>query len=283
MQSNDPQDIGVHRILVAIDSSTESAHALEAAAQLAAHMQAEIEGMFVEDPNLLRLEELSSSRGIQLPQGFGGAIESGSMRRQLQAHARRARQMLERASEQLQITWNFRVERGSMRSKLKEASSEFDLVVVESQGRSVRSAMRLEASTREAAQELDRPVLFLQKGARAIRSVVAVFDDTPESLGALDVATNLLATPISMLTVLVPARSREEADALREKAEEHLSHAGVTPHFRRISPDQVEWIGRSIREIHGDILIQAANSKVFEHNSTKDLLDEVDCPVLLVQ
>ena len=46
------------RILVALDASAHSHAALAAAVALAARLHAEIEGLFVEDINLLRLAEL---------------------------------------------------------------------------------------------------------------------------------------------------------------------------------------------------------------------------------
>lgn len=283
MQEENKHELRIGRVLVAIDSSTESLHALEAAAQLAAHMQVDIQGLFVENPNLMRLEELNSSRRIHLPQGFGGQIEQGSIQRELEAHASRARDLLGELSEQLQLHWDFQVERGSMRTKLAEASGDTDLVVVESEGRIVRSAMRLEASTRRAAESVDRPVLYLQHGVRAIESIVAVYDGSPQAERVLDAAVNLMAAPLSMLTVVLSAESREDADALREQAEQSIGSAGVRAHFRRVSPERVEWLGRALREFHGDILIHSAGGPMLEHNDVQDVLDEVSCPVLLIR
>jgi nucleotide-binding universal stress UspA family protein len=44
----------IRRILVALDASPHSFAALEAAAHLAAHLEAELFGLYVEDENLLR-------------------------------------------------------------------------------------------------------------------------------------------------------------------------------------------------------------------------------------
>ncbi|HSL81665.1 MAG TPA: universal stress protein, partial [Thermoanaerobaculia bacterium] len=53
------RDRTIRRILVALDASADSAAALEAATALAALFGAELQGLYVEDLNFVRLPELS--------------------------------------------------------------------------------------------------------------------------------------------------------------------------------------------------------------------------------
>ena len=55
MSEDTPQKPQMRRILVAVDASPHSLAALDAALRLAADLEAEIIGLFVEDINLLRL------------------------------------------------------------------------------------------------------------------------------------------------------------------------------------------------------------------------------------
>ncbi|MGD8821809.1 MAG: universal stress protein, partial [Anaerolineales bacterium] len=59
----------VERILVAVDASSHSRAALEAAAELAASLEVELVGIFVEDINLMRLAELPIAVEIETPTG----------------------------------------------------------------------------------------------------------------------------------------------------------------------------------------------------------------------
>ncbi|MBK7177644.1 MAG: universal stress protein [Chloroflexi bacterium] len=57
----------IQRILVALDASPHSLAALEAAIDLAERLDAELQGLFVEDINLLRLAQLPFARELRYP------------------------------------------------------------------------------------------------------------------------------------------------------------------------------------------------------------------------
>ena len=57
----------IQRILVALDASTDSLAALDAAAKLAQCLQAELVGLFVEDVNLLYMAGLPFTRELRFP------------------------------------------------------------------------------------------------------------------------------------------------------------------------------------------------------------------------
>ena len=273
----------INRILVAIDTSTEQLRTLEAAADLAALMQAELHGLFVEHPALRQLEQLSSSRKIDLPQGFGAQIEKGSIQREVEAQTRRFEEILARASEQRHLEWSFRIVRGMLEEQLREAVGEGDLVVAESAGRTIRSGMRMRPTTRRMAELVEHPVLFLQHGPRPTQSIVAVYDGGPESEAVLDAALTFVGGPVSLLTVLLPAESREESDALKEDVDARLSQENTPVHYRRISPDSIEWVVNALNEVHGDILIQGESNASLKDEGLEELLERVHCPVLIVR
>lgn len=275
--------LGIRRILVAVDTSTENLRTLEAAADLAALLQAELRGLFIENPLLLELERHPTTRRINLPHGLGGRVEEGSMQRELQALSRRAREIMMRASEQRHLEWSFETVRGTVRAELESEAAEGDLIVAESTGRTIQRGMRMEPSVKKAVETADRPVLYLQHGPRPTRSIVAVYDESEEAEAVLDVAMRMFGGPVSLMTVLLAAEDRERAEQLREEAEDQLNQAGIPAHFRRVAPDAVEWIGRAVEEVHGDLVIQSANAESIEEDGIEELLDRLGCPVLLMR
>ena len=283
-----PAQFQVGRVLVAIDTSTECTRALEAAAQLASHLHVGIQGIFVEDPNLLKLEGLSSSRRISLPQGFGESeVRHGSMQRELQAHAKRMRQILQMLSQRMQFEYDFRVMRGKMQEMLNQAATTSDLAVVESQGRSVRSHMRLEASAHGAANSLHPSVLYLQKGVRPIQSVIAVFDGTEQSMKVLEAGAGLMSGPNAMMTVLLQTETRDEADDMEDKAREKLGPAGIEAHYRRVSPRETRWLGRMVEGMHGDIGVLVGNgvetsARLYWANDSAGIVSDIPSEAKLV-
>ncbi|MFB6350772.1 MAG: hypothetical protein ABEN55_03160, partial [Bradymonadaceae bacterium] len=234
-------------------------------------------------PALRQLENLSSSRKIDLPQGFGAQIEKGSMKREIQALTRRSEEILARAGEQRHLEWSFQVVRGTMAAELSSAVGEGDLVVAGSTGRTIRSGMRMKPETRQAADHCDRPVLFLQHGPRPTQSIVAVYDGGPESEAVLDAAMTMVGGPVSLLTVLLPAEDREAGDTLQEEVDERLSQEGIPAHYRRIAPGSLEWVVDTVDKVHGDILIQGSETESLQQDGLEKLLDSVQCPVLLIR
>ena len=64
MNESEP-NLAIRRILIALDASTHSLAALHAAAEMAANMQAELIGLFVEDENLLHLAGLPFAQEVR--------------------------------------------------------------------------------------------------------------------------------------------------------------------------------------------------------------------------
>lgn len=106
------QGFDVHRIVVAIDSSSHAASALEAAATLAAALHAELEGIFVEDINLARLAELPVGREVQFLTGQARDFTSSALAAQNKAQEFSARRAIAAAASRARITHVFHVARG---------------------------------------------------------------------------------------------------------------------------------------------------------------------------
>lgn len=71
----------VRRILVAPETSTQSLAALKTAVTLAAELGADLEGLFVEDVNLVRVASLPIARRILYPSGDEEPLDSSLMER----------------------------------------------------------------------------------------------------------------------------------------------------------------------------------------------------------
>lgn len=124
-----PEQI-IRRILVALDASTDSVAALKTAASLAASLQAELVGLFVEDINLLRLAGLPFASEVQRVTGTGRVLDEAGMERDLQLQASQARRALANAAADAEATWTFRVVRGVVTTEILAAALEADLLTL---------------------------------------------------------------------------------------------------------------------------------------------------------
>src|SRR5512134_2155046 len=85
---------GIRRILVAVDPSRKSLLALQAAASLAAHLDAEVIGILVEDTNLFRLAEMPFIQEVGHYSARPYPLNSQVLERQLRANNRRLKELV---------------------------------------------------------------------------------------------------------------------------------------------------------------------------------------------
>ncbi|NIV32483.1 MAG: universal stress protein, partial [Anaerolineae bacterium] len=128
--SKEQHALTIRRILVALDASPHSLAALEAAVDLAARFEAELAGLFVEDENLLRLADLPFVSEIGVFTATRRRVDGGEMERQIRVQGRRVREIFTVRTRRAQVTWSFRVVRGTVLSEVLSAASEADVLVL---------------------------------------------------------------------------------------------------------------------------------------------------------
>lgn len=183
------------RILVAIDASPTSLDALAAAAALAERLGgAELEGLFVEDRDLLRLAGLPFAGLLRGPEGAREHVDREAAESALRALASRARDALSRVAQGRRVTWTFRVVRGAIAPEVLAAAAEADLLVLGAGGHARPGRAGLGATARSAAARAPSPVLLIARGAAMGERVLLVDDGSPIAARAAAIA-ELLASP----------------------------------------------------------------------------------------
>ena len=119
----------LRRIVVALDTGPRARAALEAAAQLAARMQAELVGLFVEDLELLHFAGLPFAREVGYPSATLRPLDVAAMQRALRAAAQDVQRTLAAVAARGPLSWSFRTARGAVRAELRAAAAEGGIVV----------------------------------------------------------------------------------------------------------------------------------------------------------
>ncbi|MEW6646584.1 MAG: universal stress protein [Pseudomonadota bacterium] len=235
----------VRHILLALDSA-QDASALELAAQLAALLQGTLQGVFVENSDLLRLAQLPFAHEIALNSAAIRRLETAQLERDLRAQAEQVRRLLESQAQQYRVEWTFRIERGALTTTLA-ASGGTDVVML---GRS-------NVAPREQ---------------RATTPVLIAFDGSPAARRALDTAADLAGKD---LLVLLPA---EGAAELRSAASAQLTARGLRASYLilpELSPHHLIAAGR---RHHCRMLVMSGNPA-----ELLPRMQHASCPVAVVQ
>lgn len=80
--------------------------------RIAADLQAELLGLFIEDEDLLRFAGLPTAREIGFPSGLSRGVDRGSIERTFRLRADALKRQCAQASLTRSVSWSFRVTRG---------------------------------------------------------------------------------------------------------------------------------------------------------------------------
>ncbi len=265
----------IRRILVALDASAASGAALGAAVRLAAGMEAELLGLFVEDINLLRFAGLPFAREVGFLTARTRRMGSADMESALRAQASLAQEALTTAAQGQHLRCSFRVVRGEVSAQLLEAAHEVDLLVI---GLKTRDVRRVGATVREIITVAPRPVLILPSGVDVRPPILAFYDGSPGSTQALSVATRLAQMERGVLTVLYPASEHR----LHEEIAGSLEGSGLTLRYRGLTRTDVTSLAHAALTEAAGVLVLGAGF-LFEEGTLEEMLGRLNCAVLLAR
>ena len=196
------------RVVVALDASPNSRATLRAAVQLALQLQAELEGLFIEDDNLLRLCNLPFGQEVGLFSATARRLESGAVERELRVMARSLQQALASLAEPMQVPWSFRVARGRVAEELLSAAEQAQLLSLGYCGRAPGSAVG--AASEVILRRSTRPVLVL--GQNDTQPSTFTLIDHPSLSGerALEFGLRLAQRTGQALQIVVPRPGDED-------------------------------------------------------------------------
>jgi nucleotide-binding universal stress UspA family protein len=271
----------IRRILIALDASHHSLAALEAAAELAASLEAELHGLFVEDANLLRLAGLPVAREMRYPFATPTRLDRARMERALRAQATQARQALAAASERRHVEWSFRVVRGDVAPEVLAAALEVDLLTLGKASRPLIRRVHLGSTARAAAEEALCCVLMLQRDVGIRSPVVVTYDGTVTARKALRLAAHLAHQQADNLTVLIVADVPDAAQRLHAEVSDSLRGQGLIVRYRQLPDAGAATLTHEVRSEDSGVLVLSGT--ILAREALETLLDTVDCPVLLVR
>lgn len=277
------RSLAIRRLLVGLDTSRPGLAALAEAARLAARLDAELAGLFVEDEDLIALAALPCTRFVDPSSASLRRANPGEMERELRVASTRARTALEDVARREHVRWSFRTVRGRASTRLLEAAGEADLVLIGRSRWARGSARRAGSTARRVATRSSRTVLVLGGGQRVTDPVVAVFTGTAESRRALEAAAQLARQDGGRLVVLLAASALGEASS-REALLDELARAGDLTVTSRELPDlTAEAVAEAVESTGGRLLVLPSDACEDRPGELEAVLDRVGGAILLIR
>lgn len=251
----------LQRILVALDTSPYGSLALQLAAQIATELHGSLEGLFYEDAELLKLCGLPFVREMSYT-AAGRGLNRDVMQRALRARGAEIQQQFKQLADQLKLQCQLRTVRQRAVPHALEAARDADLLLLGLESRQPRGSIRLQS----------------QKQAR-MRGVSVLYDGSPASQRALAIGS--LAALSGRPLIILPVAG--EVAAGRQLGQQALTQlnapAQVAEPPLRTTTDVLEVVRRRA----GDVLISPWEIFVDAPAVREQLINELDCLVLLVR
>lgn len=279
------QGLNIQRILVALDASSASLAALEAAVNVAARFDAELLGLFVEDVDLLSTAESPFVSEICLVSATRREIKPREVERQLRVRARRVRQRFTLIAQRTQIRCTFRVERGRVTNELLKAASEADLVVLGRTGWSLIRRRGLGSTAREVVSQTPGPVLLLQPEARLGAPILVVYDSSDPARRAISAAVELIDQGPGGLTILllIDGRDEEQIEEMKDEVREQLGHHRFSVRYRTLTESTASRLALLVKTEERGTLVLPVGGERLKDEAILSLLEESEVPVLLMR
>jgi nucleotide-binding universal stress UspA family protein len=273
----------IKKILVALDASPHSTAALESAARMAAQLEAELVGLFVEDINLVRLAALPCAREVGIFSATARGLDARAMERTMRATAEQAERMLEATARRSGVPWSFRTTRGSIADELLAAALEADLLALGRASTESRGRRRLGSTALSVLMETPRPVLLFQHALAVKGPVMVVLGETLLSQERLALALALARASAEELVVLTMSDKPDANERVQRKVSVTLKSAGAKIRYRAVRGGDVGALLQAVRDERvGAVLLINARRLLGEENFQR-IIEQIECPVFLVK
>ncbi|MFP4667312.1 MAG: universal stress protein [Desulfobacterales bacterium] len=271
------------RILVPLDESEYSRAALEAAAQLASALGAEISGLYVEDTDLLELCRFPFAREIGVYRSR--RLDQSEIERDFRIQAERIRKTMSFIAKHADIPWNFTIRRGRVISEILDQTASADLTVIGRLGRSLLGTSA-GSTVRHLIEEGKATTLILGRGARLEAPVFTVYDGSQMSARALGMAVDLARALGGETEILIPSENKAKYQELRDRvisaAEETPGTKGMRLRFRQIRKNLENALTAVLQPEYRRPLVMPADA-MGDSQAILGLINRVHNPILLVR
>ena len=272
----------VRRILVALDASPHSLAALKAAVDLAAKIDAELLGLFVEDTALLQLAELPCTREVLYFSAAELPLTRASMESRFRAQSEQARKALEAAAQHAQVAWSFRTVRGEVASEVLAAAAEVDLLALGRAGWSLDRRLRTGSTALEVASSSVPVLLLPEQGLPDTVHLLVYYDGSPAAERGLLAAAALARAGMDGLTVLIGSGNHIDATLVENELGALLGAKDTKIRCVQFDPaSEINLLGVLKAEKTG-MLVLGGRSLLGRLLSLEIFLRETEMPLLLL-
>lgn len=206
----------LRRILLALDAAGADAETLDAVAGVAAALEAELVGVFLEDQALLVAADLPVTWSWPRSGAGRRPLDARLMARALRVSAARASAALASVAARRRVRWSFRVASGELSDRVFAEAAAGDLLALASRDRAFRRR-GIEVVQHAVRGQSCCSLLLMRGDGRMRRPIVALYDGSARVLVLALRLAEAFALPLRILAVgKTPRAADSQAAAARD-------------------------------------------------------------------
>lgn len=268
-------------IVVAVNAGRRCAQTLELAASLAASAGADLEVVFIEDADLLRLADLPVAFEIDRISGTSRKMDARSMLRALRCEVQQVHREIARLGRNTSLRASVRVVRGHYLTEALAASAHGGVTFVHGARRPLPGDFLPATPAPSMAPAMTMGVRSADRARLAARRPLwTLFDGSPASVRALKVALLLSRGVPGKLVVLLPGRSGDETESRKREAQTLAGAAHLQ--FLDVGQDWLSQLRQALAPGADSLLVLARESPALEGSDARSYLESLSIPVVLV-
>ncbi|MGE5088553.1 MAG: hypothetical protein ACM3QY_05455 [Candidatus Levyibacteriota bacterium] len=245
-------------MLLATESSSDARFAVEAGIGLAAATGSCLEGVFIEDANLVRLARLPFAIETSTLTGTKRAFASEEVERALRVEAARVEELIARSATHARVAWSFQVMRGPLIAAVGAQRAELALIAT--------NPSRLGPAASPSA----------------LRPIAVLFDTSVAGWRGIEAASQLARSLRRALLLLIPMTGPIAPEQLAQEAAAWQHREGVAGSVVRIHGDTASMI-TALRTHRSALLTLPAPELGTLAFDLAQLLIELSCPLMIAR
>ena len=247
------------RVLIATESGSDAIFAVEAGIGLAAATGSCLEGVFIEDANLVRLGRLPFVVETSALTGLKRAFASEEIERALRVEAARVEDLIARSATHARVAWSFQVMRGPLIAAVSAQRAELALIAT--------NPSRLGPAA---------------SASSALRPIAVLFDTSVAGWRGIEAASRLARSLRRALLLLIPTTGPIAPGQLAQEAAAWQHREAVAGSLVRIHGDTDSMIA-ALRTHRSALLTLPAPELGTLAFDLAQLLIELSCPLMIAR
>jgi hypothetical protein len=271
------------RIVVGLRPAINIDAPIEAATLLAAAIQAQIVGLYVEEDALRSLAALPFARVVSYGATQSIRLTEEAMTKAIARGAETSRAALAARAEKARVSWSFSIEEGELPSRMRSILATGDFLVLSEDKRAFGTEQLIRA-LRSAPRNVQGVVLTVSHDeSRPSGPVIAIDDGDQSGRDTVRLAARIAAASHRPLQLFVIASSNDDAGRIVERARSLLL-PDQEMQTCRFPPGSPELISASFGQFNPSFIVADQQGEPFGDDRTaRVLLRAARAPVALLR